>query len=298
MDSLPRIAIIHGRLRVEERLLLAAFEGRDVPCELIDERNLILDSRAGRHRYDAVLARNVSQLHALHTVAMLEAAGVPVINRSAVLECCNDKVRTSAALARAGIPQPRFQVAFSRAAALEAIEEIGYPAVLKPPVGSWGRLIARVNDRDAAEAIIEHKLTLGSFHHGSFYIQEYVPKQGRDIRAFTVDDRVICAIYRNSEHWITNTARGATASNCPLTPELAGLCVRSSRAVGGGLLAIDLFEHPERGLLVNEVNATIEFRNSIAPTGVDIPAAIVDYALAVARDPGCLDGRSLVYEVA
>jgi [lysine-biosynthesis-protein LysW]--L-2-aminoadipate ligase len=74
--------------------------------------------------------------------------------------------------------------------------------------------------------------------------------------------------------------------------------VRSSRAVGGGLLAIDLFEHPERGLLVNEVNATIEFRNSIAPTGVDIPAAIVDYTLAVARDPGCLDGRSLVYEVA
>jgi [lysine-biosynthesis-protein LysW]--L-2-aminoadipate ligase len=284
MNALPRVGIVYGRLRVEERLLAAAFERRGVACDLIDERRVILRPDDRWERYDVVLARNVSQLHAVHTVTMLEAIGIPVINPLDVLECCNDKVRTSAALSRAGIPQPRYHVAFSPNAVLEAIEEIGYPAVLKPPVGSWGRLLARVNDRDAAEALIEHKLTLGSFHHGSFYVQEYVPKEGRDIRAFAIDGRAICAIYRNSEHWVTNTARGAVATNCPLTPQLEDLCERVSQAVGGGLLAIDVFEHPERGLLVNEVNATIEFRNSIAPTGVDIPAAIVDHALALARD--------------
>ncbi len=263
-------------------MLAAAFERRGIPCELIDERGIILRPDNRWDQYDAILARNVSQLHAVHTVTMLHAAGVPVINRLDILEACNDKVRTSALLTQAGVSQPRYQVAFSTDAALEAIEDLGYPVVLKPPIGSWGRLIARVNDRDSAEALIEHKSTLGSFHHGSFYIQEYVPKQGRDIRAFALDDRVICAIYRNSEHWITNTARGATASNCPLTPDLVEICQQTSQAIGGGLLAIDIFEHPERGLLVNEVNATIEFRNSIEPTGVDIPAEIVTYTLAAA----------------
>lgn len=298
MNGTPQIAIVYGRLRVEERLLAAAFERRGIACDLIDERRIILRADDRWDRYDAVLARNVSQLHAVHTVTMLNALGIPVINPLDVLERCNDKVRTSALLTQAGIPQPRYQVAFSADAVLEAIEEFGYPVVLKPPVGSWGRLLARVNDRDMAEALIEHKATLGSFHHGSFYIQEYVPKQGRDIRAFAIGDRVICAIYRNSEHWITNTARGATATNCPLTPEMVDICRRTSHAIGGGLLAIDLFEHPERGLLVNEVNATIEFRNSIEPTGVDIPNEIVDYTLAVATDPAILDRRTPIARVA
>ncbi|HWE60896.1 MAG TPA: RimK family alpha-L-glutamate ligase, partial [Chloroflexota bacterium] len=178
----------------------------------------------------------------------------------------------------------RTQLAFTPESALRAIESLGYPCVLKPVVGSWGRLLARVNDRDAAEAILEHKDTLGSYQHGIFYIQEFVEKPGRDIRAFVVGDHTIAAIYRHSSHWITNTARGATTSNCPVTPELDRVCMAAARAVGGGLLAIDLVESP-RGLLVIEVNATMEFRNSIAPTGVDIPAAIVAYTLAVA------DGR-------
>jgi [lysine-biosynthesis-protein LysW]--L-2-aminoadipate ligase len=166
-----------------------------------------------------------------------------------------------------------------------AIEELGYPVVLKPVVGSWGRLLARINDRDAAEAVLEHKETLGSYQHSIFYIQEYVAKPGRDIRAFVVGDEVVGAIYRESPHWITNTARGGAASNCPLTPQIEGLCHQAAQAVGGGVLALDLLEDPQRGLLVNEVNHTMEFRNSIAPTGVDIPARVADYVLRQAHTP-------------
>jgi [lysine-biosynthesis-protein LysW]--L-2-aminoadipate ligase len=151
---------------------------------------------------------------------------------------------------------------------------------MKPAVGSWGRLLARINDRDAAEALLEHKVTLGSFHHGAFYIQEFVRKPGRDIRTFVVGDETICAIYRDSPHWITNTARGASASNCPVSDELHSLSQAAAKAVGGGVVAIDLFES-DRGVLVNEVNYTMEFRNSIDTTGVDIPARIVDYVIAV-----------------
>jgi [lysine-biosynthesis-protein LysW]--L-2-aminoadipate ligase len=286
MNSEPRIAIVHGPLRHEERLLFAAFAERGIEFERIDDRNIVLNSGpvANRWQFDAVLARSVAQQRTFHTVTMLEALGVPVVNSSTVLEHCNDKLRTTALLSRAGIPQPDVRVAFTPESALEAIEEMGYPVVLKPAVGSWGRLLARINDRDAAEAILEHKQTLGSFHHSTFYLQEYIEKAGgRDIRAFVIGGETICAIYRSSEHWITNTARGGQASNCPVTPELDDICRRAAEAVGGGILAIDLFEDPDRGLLVNEINATMEFRNSIDTTGVDIPGRIVDYVLSVAR---------------
>jgi [lysine-biosynthesis-protein LysW]--L-2-aminoadipate ligase len=217
-------------------------------------------------------------LHILHALAQL---GIPTINRYAVAATCNDKYLTTAALLRHGVPTPHTSLAFTPEAALAAIEALGYPVVLKPTIGSWGRLLAKINDREAAEAILEHKETLGSYQHSIFYIQEYIPKPERDIRAFVVGDSMLCAIYRASSHWVTNTARGAHTSDCPVTPELDALCRAAAQAVGGGVLAVDVLESP-RGLLVSEINATMEFRNSIEPTGVDIPGGIADYALAEA----------------
>ena len=215
---------------------------------------------------------------------MLNDQGVRTVNTALVADICGNKLMTTSALAAAGVPQPKALVAYTPESALAAIEQLGYPAVLKPTVGSWGRLLSKVNDRDAAEAILEHKETLGSYHHSIFYIQEYVNKPGRDIRAFQVGPETICAIYRNSPNWITNTARGGTSANCPVTPALADICTRAARACGGGVVALDLFEDPDRGLLVNEVNYTMEFRNSIAPTGVNIPERMVDFCMQVARD--------------
>jgi [lysine-biosynthesis-protein LysW]--L-2-aminoadipate ligase len=169
-------------------------------------------------------------------------------------------------------------IAFTPESALQAIERIGYPVVLKPAIGSWGRLLAKISDREAAEALLEHKETLGSYQHAIFYVQEYVEKPGRDIRSFVVGEETICAIYRESEHWVTNTARGARARNCPLTPEIDRVSRAAAAAVGGGVLAIDILER-DGELLVSEVNYTMEFRNSIEVTGVDIPGRIVDHVL-------------------
>jgi [lysine-biosynthesis-protein LysW]--L-2-aminoadipate ligase len=209
--------------------------------------------------------------------------GIPTVNMSHVAMICGDKLATSAALAQAGIPQPRIKVAFTPEAALEAIEEFGYPVVLKPIVGSWGRLLSKINDRDAAEAILEHKDTLGSYQHSVFYIQEYIQKPGRDIRAMVVGDQTVCAIYRHSSHWITNTARGGQGEVCPVTPELNDLCVAAAQAVGGGVLAVDILEDPQRGFLVNEVNHTMEFHTLAPTTGVNVAGLIVDFTIKVAK---------------
>jgi [lysine-biosynthesis-protein LysW]--L-2-aminoadipate ligase len=207
---------------------------------------------------------------------------IKCVNKANVSLTCGDKLLTSKALKAFGVPQPPVNIAFTENSALKAIEEMGYPVVIKPAVGSWGRLLAKINDREAAEALLEHKTILGSYHHSIFYIQKYIDKKGRDIRSFVVGDQCIAAIYRNSEHWITNTARGGRVSKCPLSDEISNISLQAAKAVGGGVVAIDIFESND-GLLVNEVNYTMEFKNSIDITGVNIPGLIVDYVIKVGR---------------
>jgi [lysine-biosynthesis-protein LysW]--L-2-aminoadipate ligase len=277
------VGVLLSRVRVEEKLLLEELERRGVATKIIDDRELVLSlERKPELGVDVVLERCIQHSRALYALSVLETWGIPTVNTFEVADVCGNKLLTTMRLIRDGVPSPRTRLAFTPESALAAVEALGYPAVLKPLVGSWGRLISRVNDRDAAESILEHKDVLGTYMHSIYYIQEYIPKPGRDIRAFVVGDETIGAIYRYSDHWITNTARGGKATKCEVTPALNDLCVRAARAVGGGVVAIDVLEAPE-GLLVIEVNYTMEFRNSIDTTGVNIPGRVVDYALGVAK---------------
>ena len=195
---------------------------------------------------------------------------------------CGNKIFTSSLLVKHGVPTPKTLVAFTPESALRAIESLGYPVVLKPAIGSWGRLLSVVSDRYAAEAILEHKDTLGSYQHSIFYIQEFIEKPGRDIRSFVIGNETIAAIYRYSDHWITNTALGGRAEGCPITDEIDLLSRQAAKAVGGGVVAVDLME-TAAGLTVTEVNYTMEFRNSIDTTGVNIPGRMIDYVLQQAE---------------
>lgn len=280
-----RVGFLYSRMRVEEKLLVRELESRPhVEVIRINDGKRYFDIAELPVDVDVVLERSISHSRGLYVSRIFEAHGVPVLNSSSVAETCGDKYLTSQILTNAGIPTPRVLMAFDSEAALEATEAMGYPCVLKPVVGSWGRLLARVDNYEMAEAVIEHKASLG-VQHKVFYVQEYIDKPGRDIRAFVVGDELIGAIYRASESWITNTARGGVASDCPLTEELRDVSTRTARAIGGGLLAVDLFE-TEDGFTVNEVNHTMEFRNSIETTGVNIPAHMVDYVVGNAASSG------------
>jgi [lysine-biosynthesis-protein LysW]---L-2-aminoadipate ligase len=289
---MTQVAVIASRIRVEEKLLLAALDAAGAEVTLVNDDELTFQiGQPPAIEADVVLERSLSAARGIYALRLLQAAGIPTVNRYETAATCWDKLLTTAALAQAGVPQPQTRVAFTPESAIRSIEELGYPVVLKPVVGSWGRLLARINDRDAAEAVLEHKDVLGSYQHSIFYIQEYITKPGRDIRAFVIGDQTICAIYRASSHWITNTAKGGEASNCPVTPELDALCRQAARAVGGGVLAIDVLEDPRNGLLVNEVNHTMEFRNSIHTTGVDIPAHVARYVVQVGQACASVEAR-------
>jgi len=278
-----KVGFLHSILRVEEKLLIDEFRTRPgVELDKIDDRERFFDLHKNDFAFDVVIERCINHSRAVHALKIFNDFGIPTVNTFEVAEVCGSKFLTTQALIKTRVPTPKCYMAFTPESALAAMDELGFPCVIKPNTGSWGRLISKINDRDAAEAILEHKQILGSYHHSIFYIQEYVEKKGRDIRSFVVGDRCIAAVYRYSPHWITNTARGGKTENCPITDELHDLSVRAAKAVGGGVVAIDLFETPA-GLSVNEVNYTMEFRNSITVTGVNIPAKVVDYVLEVGR---------------
>ena len=286
MQRRLKIGVLYSRVRVEEKWIFNALEKRGIDFDRLDDRaiHFDLENPAPWEPYDAVIERSLSYNSGLYALRILNAFGVQTVNTAAVAEACGDKLTTSTLLAKAGLPQPRNVVAFTPESALEALEELGYPAVVKPVVGSWGRLLAKVNDRDAAEAIFEHKAALGSAQHQVFYVQEYIEKPGRDLRAVVIGERVLTAMYRKSEHWITNTARGGEGELCPITPEIEAVCLNAAQAMGGGVLAIDLIEHSERGYLINEVNHTMEFHTLQPLSGVDVAGEIVEYAMRLMKE--------------
>ncbi len=277
-----RWAILCSRIRVEEKMLFAELQARGVNFEIVDVRGVVLDSHdVGKWReFDLVVDRCISESQAETILHVIESYGVRCANSYQVRMVCGNKLSTTLRLRENGVPTPAIKIAVEPESALDAIEQCGYPAVIKPILGSWGRLLARINDRDAAEALVEHKSMLG-LQHGIFYVQPFIDKPNYDLRTFVVGNETICGIRRRSAHWITNTARGATAEACEITEELDRLSVAAAHAVGGGAVAVDFFETRDGRLLVNEVNATMEFRNSVGPTGVNIPAKLVDYFLTI-----------------
>lgn len=287
-----KIGLLHSLIRKDEKYLIDEFNAvNGVELVLIDDREVSFNIGKDSFDFNVVVERSINHSRALHGLKLFDTAGIKTVNTYQVATVCGDKLLTSCALAEHNVPQPEVRVAFTEESALRTIEEMGYPVVLKPAVGSWGRLLSKVNDKDSAEAILEHKTVLGSYHHSIFYIQKYVEKArvengerlpGRDIRSFVVGDKCIAAIYRTSPHWITNTARGGRATNCIVTDELNDISVRAAKAVGGGIVAIDVFES-ENGLMVNEVNYTMEYKNSISTTGVNIPQKMVEYILQIAE---------------
>ncbi len=282
-----RIAILYDHPRLEEKRLAEEARKLGHSVQMFNVDNLVFRLDV-LHRIlgdiDVVLQRSVSYFKSLESTRILEAYGYLVVNNSTVQLNCGDKLLTTILLAKHGVPTPRTYVVFSREKAPEVANELGYPIVVKPVIGSWGRLVARADSPESLESILEHREVLGPAYYHVHYMQEYVRKPLRDIRVFVIGDDVPVAIYRtNTRHWKTNTALGARAEPAPVTEELRDLALRAAEAVGGGVLGIDVFEDSEKGMLVNEVNANSDFKNTERVTGFNMARAIIEYAVSIAK---------------
>ncbi len=272
------ITVLYDTIRWEEKALLEAGKKKGINIQMLDCKKLSLELENSIEDYGTVLQRCVSYYRNVHSTAALEGMGVNVINCLQTGIFAGNKLYTHMLLKKLGVPTPYATVAFSKESALEALEKQGYPKVIKPTVGSWGRMISKLNDRDAADGIIENRESMYPIYQ-IHYLEEFVKRPPRDIRAIMVGDEIVAAIYRNSENWKTNMALGGRAEKCEVSSEMEEICIKAKNAVQGQIVGVDLMESDERGLIVHEVNNTTEYKNTVRVCEVDIPSLMIDYAL-------------------
>ncbi|MCD6529588.1 lysine biosynthesis protein LysX [Candidatus Bathyarchaeota archaeon] len=284
------IGLLYDRIRWEEKQLLKAAEKRGMKVKLVDSRKKTVNLLSGYEEIseafgDPVLQRCISYFRGLHLTAILENKGVKVVNSFDVSLKCGNKLFTTLMLNKAGVPIPETMAAFTLEGVFKALDNLGYPAVLKPVVGSWGRLMAILKDRETTQAIIELRESFNNALLQIYYVQKWVDRPPRDIRVMVVGDEVVAASYRYSpmNDWRTNVARGGKSEVCPVTSELEEVALKAAEAVGGGVLAVDCMEGKKEGLVVHEVNNTVEFRGLASTTDVDIAGKIIEYVAGVAK---------------
>jgi [lysine-biosynthesis-protein LysW]---L-2-aminoadipate ligase len=281
------VSILCDKVRFEEKALYEKMQTMDIKSKIIDAKTLaigIYDKKDDLLLGDVILQRSVSYYRGLYLTACLEFLGFIVINRFDVGEICGNKLVTSIKLAQNKIPTPKTIFAFSAESGLESIKRTGFPVVLKPIVGSWGRGVYPLRDLETANMIVEMREGDDNPLSRIYYVQEMIDRPPRDIRCIVVGNQVITAVYRYSpqSEWRTNVARGGKVELAPLTAEIEDLALRAAKAVGGGILGVDMMEDKNHGLVVHEINNTVEFRGAASVSRADIPGAMIDYARGLA----------------
>src|SRR5919198_32972 len=282
------LSIIYDKVRFEEKILYEKAQNEGVKAQIVDAKTVTVSTDSKKSDFafgDVIMQRSVSHYRGLYLTACLEQLGFNVINKFKVAETCGNKLVTSLVLAKNNIPTPRTYFAFSAEGALETIRNAGFPLVLKPIVGSWGRGVFPLRDEETAGMIVEMREEDDSPLARIYYIQEMIDRPPRDLRCIVVGDEVVTAIYRYSaeNEWRTNVSGGGKAEVAPITNELEDIALRAAKAVGWGILGVDLMEDEKRGLLVHEVNNTVEFRGASNVSEADIAGAMIDYALTIAK---------------
>ncbi|HKX97523.1 MAG TPA: lysine biosynthesis protein LysX [Candidatus Nitrosocosmicus sp.] len=283
---MAKLDILFDKLRFEEKALYNTAIKKGVEVRLVDSRNIIIDTDdLGSNEFefgDILLQRSISHFRGQFLTYCLELCGYNVINSSRIGEICGNKLLTSMILKKNDIPTPKSYFSFNSDSAFNFISTIDLeqnPLVFKPVIGSWGRGVFPVRTKEIGKIIIEMRQESTSPFSSIFYFQELIHRPPRDIRCIVVGEKLIAAVYRYSsdDEWRTNVAKGGKAELIEVTSELEELALKAARAVGTGVLGIDMMEDQNRGLLVHEINNTVEFRGASLATGIDIADMIIEY---------------------
>ena len=284
---MSKVCIVYDRLRTEEKMLQKEATDLGHDAVMLDAKISQVNTDSKKEDYDfgdIVLERCVSYFRGLHFTASLEFMDVPVLNKFDVANICGNKMFMTLLLKKNNIPTPKTYFSFSSEAAAENLEKVGYPLVIKPVIGSWGRGVMPIKDKDTMEAIFEIRDITDSPHDRIYYLQELIKRPPRDIRVITVGDEPIAAMYRKSSGGFkTNIALGADPEICEITKEMEDMAVKASKAMGGGILGIDMMEDEQRGLVVHEVNNTVEFKGLARVAKRNIPKEMIEFALNYVR---------------
>lgn len=273
------IAVFGSAANETSAALVDEWQARGVVCELVDPREARRTAcEVGLGRLD-VRATLDGVEPGLLELFWLARAGTPVLNSAAALLTTHDKLRTAAALGRAGLPYPRTRYVPPRG--IRSL--LRAPVVLKPRFGSWGRDVRLcATDAELAQTLHEFDSRPWFRRHGVL-AQEVVATPGFDLRLLVAGGRVVGAVERHPQvgEWRTNVSVGATRHPASPGSEARDIAVAAAEAVGADLVAVDLIPLPDGEYVVIELNGAADFDESYSP-GRDIYADVAD-ALGLAE---------------
>jgi [lysine-biosynthesis-protein LysW]---L-2-aminoadipate ligase len=287
-----KLGIFFDKLRFEEKSLYETALKIGIETNLIDSKSVILNTdhliSSNLDYGDIILQRSISHFRGQFLTSCLELLGYEVINNSKIGEICGNKLLTSMVLRKNNVPTPKSFFSFNSESAFSIVNEQDLeknPLVFKPVIGSWGRGVFPVRNKEVGRMIVEMRQESSSPFSNIYYFQELVKRPPRDIRCIVLGEQVIAAIYRYSsnDEWRTNVSRGGKAEMIKITSELESIAIKAAKAVGTGILGIDMMEDEEHGLMVHEINNTVEFKGASSATGINIAGLIIDYIKNVNR---------------
>lgn len=277
-----RVALIVDIIRQEEKLIVKALNDRQIQYDIINVAQEPLPFNRALGRYDVAIIRAISMYRALYSAAVFEGVGVHTINSTEVISTAGDKILTYSKLYRAGIPIPDSIISMSPDATLKAYEQIGYPLIDKPPIGSWGRMVSLVRDIFEGKTIIEHREMLGNSALKIHIVQEYIKYKNRDIRCIVIGKELLGCYARNipPNEWRANVALGGNPSSIEIDDKLRETALKAASVINGEFISIDVLEHPSKGYVINELNDTPEFKGFMLATGINVAEKLVDYIVS------------------
>ncbi|MCY0874193.1 MAG: lysine biosynthesis protein LysX [Acidianus infernus] len=277
-----RVALVVDIIRQEEKMIVKSLNDKGIQYDVINVAQEPLPFNRALDRYDVALIRAISMYRSLYSAAVFESVGVHTINSSEVITVAGDKILTYSKLFKAGVPIPDSIIAMSPDATLKAYEQIGFPLIDKPPIGSWGRMVSLIRDIFEGKTIIEHREMLGNSALKVHIVQEYIKEKNRDIRCIVIGKELLGCYARNipPNEWRANVALGGTPSPIIIDEKLRETALKAASVVNGEFISIDILEHSSKGYVINELNDTPEFKGFMLATGINVAEKLVDYIVS------------------
>jgi [lysine-biosynthesis-protein LysW]--L-2-aminoadipate ligase len=282
------LGIVLNRVSFEEKQIILACKELGINVEQIKNEELFLQLNAEKDpqiKSDVLLQRSLSTIRAIYSTAILETKGYKVVNNYNAVSISADKLLTTLLLEKHKIPSPKTFVGFTGEAVMASAEKyLNYPMVTKPIIGSWGRMVAKIESNNHLSSIVESKEVMGDLFQKIHYFQEFIdapklnPNNPADIRVFYLGGECIAAMgrYRPENDFRSNIALGGKAKMLDIDSEMSSICKKIAEAIQGEILGIDLMI-TEKGYVCIEVNGVPGFEGITNATGINIGMKIAEY---------------------
>lgn len=209
----------------------------------------------------------------------LGACGVRVWNTARAIERCVDKSTATFLFRKAGLPTPRTRVVEGAGGAATFAEATAGALVVKPLFGSQGNGVMKA----ATPADLPLPETVGQVYYMQPYLRASDATLFEDWRVFVSSGRILSAMVRRSESWITNVHQGAAPVAHAPCFEMERLALAATKAVGADYAGVDLIRAPDGELLVLEINSNPAWKGLQSVTDADIADTLADDFLTALR---------------